>query len=292
MISALAPLWLSDPAWCAMDATARGFHTQLVLLAARQDGELPDDEALWRQWLGIAPAQATSTGFTAAMVLAGLDLPDLSRTELLGAQQHLMERLWEERWGPMVRQAWRPCGRGRLTCDAAQALASTAAVPAPGPTALATPAPAPASPAPKKRTKRKASVNTSLLPLEQLLHRQGLVGQGLRSARPLSDQLLDREKALALWHLPATRSQRLNVWSVGLEVLTTGPGENASNRSYLASLIRQYGERKVASAVGEISGRSTRPADPRSFLRSILRRETEGSVGAQQARERRASVPL
>ena len=286
MIASLAPLWLSDPAWCAMDPTARGFHTHLVLLAARQGGEISDDESQWRQWLGIAPAAPSGQSVTSAVVLAGLESPTLSRTELLGSQQHLLERLWEERWLPMVRQAWKPTRKGFLTCDAAQALASGEPK-----TASTVAAPVPAAPN-RKRVKRKAPVNVSMLPLEQILGAIGPIGEGQRVLRPLSERLMDPAQALVLWHLPVSRAQRLSVWSVGLAVLTRAPGEESANRSFLATLIRQYGERKVSAAVGELSGRSTQPADPRSFLRSLLRRDTEGTPGAQQARERRANIPL
>jgi hypothetical protein len=52
--------WMRDPAWPAMDPTAQGFHTRLLLLAAgrRPRGVLPDDDRQWRRWLGLPPAGA------------------------------------------------------------------------------------------------------------------------------------------------------------------------------------------------------------------------------------------
>lgn len=296
MISSLPSLWLSDPAWCAMDPMARGFHTQLVLLAARSNGELTTDQAQWRRWLGIPEADAKGEHPEMQQWVA---LDAQSRGQQLGRRAGMLEQLWEDRWYPMICGAWQPGRPGFVTCQAAQLLAgSGAATPLPTHvTAETTPASAPqeaAKPSKPAKARKKAGAKPSFddLPMEAYLEPAGPIGQGIVVARPLEERLSSQEDVLALWHVPVNRTQRLNVWSVGLTLLSRSPSEETNNRSFLASLIRQYGERKVAAAVGEISGRATMPADPRSFLRAILRRETEGNPAAQRARETRASIPL
>lgn len=280
-------LWLSDPAWCAMDTMARGFHAQLVLLAARAGGELPTDEAQWRRWLNIPEENLAQLPEQAhAASLKWLEMDVRTRGEQLGQREGWLEQLWQDRWYPMVCQAWSPSRPGFVTCLAAQALAGQV---------LAAPAPTEEAPAPRTpRRKAKAGPKVSLetLSLEQVLSAQGPIGAGIVFVRPLEDKLCTQEDVVALWHLPVNRAQSLNVWAVGLALLGQNPNDDSNNRSFLASLIRTYGERKVAAAVGELSGRSVPPADPRAFLRAILRRETEGNPAAQRAREQRASIPL
>lgn len=287
MLPTLAADWLSDPAWAGMDAMARGFHAHLVLLAARAGGELPDDDALWRRWLGIPEAGAPSDPTVAAWHHADAR----TRAEALGLRAAGLEDLWERRWAPMVRQAWTAARPGFLTCPAARGLATTAqapSAPAPRPAPEATPV----LPTARRRAPVRGRPDLNTVVFEALLGPGGPVGEGLRVLRPLPDRFGSPEDVAALMHVPVNRAQRLNVWTVGLAVLGDQPSDEVNNRSFLALLIRQYGERKVAAAVGEISGRPVLPADPRSFLRSILRRDTEGSPAAQRARDARAAVPL
>ncbi len=287
MISSLAPLWLSDPAWCAMDPMAKGYHTQLVLLAARSQGELTTDEAQWRRWLGIPEADASGQHPEMQQWVA---LDAQTRGHQLGRRTGMLEQLWKERWHPMICQAWVPSRPGFVTCAAAQALAGIGA-PAQAPENTP-PVDKPTKSKPAARKKAAAKPSFEELALETFLEPLGPIGQGSLLPRPMDDRLSVKEDVLALWHVPVNRAQRLNVWTVGLAVLSRTPSEESNNRSFLASLIRQYGERKVAAAVGEISGRAVLPADPRGFIRGILRRETEGNPAAQRARETRASIPL
>ena len=287
MISSLAPFWLSDPAWCAMDPMAKGYHTQLVLLAARSEGELPTDEAQWRRWLGIPEADARGEHPEMQQWVA---LDAQSRGHQLGRRAGMLEQLWQERWHPMIRQAWTPSRPGFVTCAAAKALAGVE-ISAQAPD-KATPVKKAAKSKPTSRKKAAVKPSFEELALETFLEPLGPIGQGVLAPRPMDDRLAAKEDVLALWHVPVNRAQRLNVWTVGLAVLSRTPSEESNNRSFLASLIRQYGERKVAAAVGEISGRAVLPADPRGFIRGILRRETEGNPAAQRARETRASIPL
>lgn len=282
-----------------MDATARGFHAQLVLLAARQDGRIPDDPAQWRRWLGLPEAGAAQAWpRMPAAVMQWLSQGTPGRLVELGGAAALMEYYWVHRWEPMVRAAWQAQSPGWLTCEAARQLAGLATAQGALP-AQAREAEGPAkSPAAgrggRKPARRKAKARSPLhgLAVEQWLGPRGPVGPGWLAVVPLGDRLADRDAIQAQWHVPASRAVRLNLWTVGLAALGQGPGEEQKNRAFLSSLIQKYGERKVAAAVGEMGGRRVPPADPRAFLRAILRRESEGTVAAQRAREDRSQVPL
>lgn len=296
MMVTLPALWLSDPAWLAMDATARGWHTQLVLLAAQQGGELTADEGQWRRWLGIPEAgnQPVLPAIPAA-ALQWLNEAAPGRLTQLGGQSALLEYYWIRRWLPMLRAAWSPSREGHLTCACARLLAGQAPVPAEPSSPIAPTHPG-ASPTKTDKTTAKPrraakSAGGPVPAAAQLIGRKGLRPMAWPRGQGLGPKLIDRDRLLSLWRSPADRGTRLNLWSVGLAVLASA-GTEANNRSFLSSLIQQFGERRVASAVGELAGRGVPPADPRSFLRSLLRRDTQGTEAAQKARDLRASIPL
>lgn len=288
-MSDLASLWLSDPAWLNMDATARGFHAQLVLIAAQSEGKITNNESDWRRWLGI-PEPGASEPFTTipAGVVQWVNQGTPGRLAQLGGTGALTEYYWVSRWLPMLQNAWKPAEEGKVSCNAARVMAG-----------LEPEAPARQS-ATKKARKvtrkraRKAPAKPPILdvPLELLMDTTGPRGEGWTYLTPLDDRLMDFDQVKARWHVPVSRATRLNLWSVGLAALSTEPGDEKSNRAFLSSMIKRYGERRVAAAIGEITGRSVPPADPRAFLRAILRRNTEGTAAAQRARSERASVPL
>lgn len=290
-------LWLSDPHWLGMDPTARGFHAQLVLLALRQGGRLPDDDALWRQWLGLPePGESPSTSAPEA-VLTSLAILDASQGRApAGEYRQALDYYWVHRWAPMLKKAWTPAGPGECSCALVQQLLQQT----PG-CQVATPPPPAMEPiiekpaAKPKRTKKKPKANSALtvagVNWDSLVSSSLLHGDGLRGLRPLSEKLVDLDQIKARWHVPVSRSSRLHLWTIGLAVL--GPIEDqGKNRAFLANQISRYGESKVLAAVGQISGRAIPPADPRSFLLGILRKETEGTAAAQRARETRAGIPL
>ncbi len=285
----LSALWLADPHWQSMDSTARGFHAQLLLLAARQGGRLPDNEAIWRRWLGLPEQGAASPSPILTEALQALHILEPATGNPTGGFAQALDHFWAQRWLPMLKSAWTRTAEGDLTCDLAQRLAG---VSAPMPvSALDSSLPL----APKPRKSKKVASSPARLAIQNwdtLVAPRALRGEAWTVLQPLPDKVLELDQIKARWHVPATRSTRLNLWIVGLSVLSTQAGEESKNRGFLASLIKKYGERKVAAAIGEISGRSMPPADPRAFLLGILRRETEGSEAAQRARDLRAGIPL
>ena len=299
-----ASLWLSDPHWQAMDPTARGFHAQLVLLAVRQGGRLPDNDAVWRRWLGLPQPGEAPGERTPAEALQALKVLEASQGRTpAGEYAQALDYYWTHTWQPMLHGAWPLGADGQRSCDLVNRLlqgtpvVAEEALVAPSPVQTAAEAPAPAAqPKPKRPRKAKAPKAAPVFLLansnwDALVTSPMIRGEGLGVVCPLPDKLVDPDQLKARWHLPASRSTRLNLWTVGVAVL--GNAEDSSkNRTFLAKMISRYGEPKVAAAVGEISGRAMPPADPRSFLLGILRRETEGSAAAQRARETRAGIPL
>lgn len=271
-----------------MDASARGFHTQLLLIAAQQRplGTLPDDDAQWRRWLGL-PEAALRRFQRRAMDPASVLGAHGAQGEA-GADQWL-DQLWTTRWRPMLEDAWRVVdaelvtahphlkgAEGQRFCAVAMLLGQSTEMPTTVPAASTTVA------APKRAAARKPRKGrTADAWLDQIL-----------SLTPNTAPLHDMAHVQQCWKAVPMPEQRQALWDLGLQVLAASPAEHASVRSYLSRLIREFGEQSVAKAVGLLAVKPVPPADPKSYLRGVLRQETHGSPREQQALEARGRVAL
>ena len=70
------------------------------------------------------------------------------------------------------------------------------------------------------------------------------------------------------------------------------PASEASGRQFLGKLIKDFGEKNVATAVAQLMVRAVKPADPKAFLRKQMQHAEEGSPAVQKARAQRVKVPL
>jgi hypothetical protein len=311
MNTSLAPLWLSDPAWLAMDATSRGLHAQLLLVAARRKpaGSLPDDDIQIRKWLGL-PTKKTAN--TPAQTKKAWDklLPHEVSTLLAGvlsnpkaAQQGedpdlLSSWLWEHQWKPIVMAAWQPIDQdlieqlphlskqeGGWYHPLAHGMADSAGV------LVGHTATAPAKP----KSARKKTNASSLHWGEQLDITGQAANQGLEQGGFQLDALMDQTQVLSRWRPEMGEASRKSMWDVGIDCLA-GVGasdlEKTKARGILGKHIKQYGEEAVAKAVGSMAMRSIPPADAVAFLQGMLRQETEGSTAERAAREKRANLCL
>lgn len=316
-----ATTWLADPAWLAMDATARGMHTQLMLIAAQAPvpGVLADDENLWRRWLGIpgskrAAAVATASSFVDALpaaLLATLEeaFAQEDRWQTPAAQAKLLSHTWDTRWKPMLDRAWpriekemvaqhphlQPHLHQRYNAlSAGLALGTQTAAHTSDQASVLAGARVEATAMPTtKKVRRKALPAIDLtMPMEQLADVYGVHGEATMLLNFDLSAWRDPAALLPKWRVPVSSQRRRMLWDVGVTLLMRKPGEEAGIRIFIGKLCREFGEDRVAAAIGDLSVRQTVPADPKSFLRGILRRQTEGSEAAQQARTHRASVPL
>ena len=103
------------------------------------------------------------------------------------------------------------------------------------------------------------------------------------------------ERALkSCWDIPMTSDTRSSLWSNALSILAIpgDPASEASGRQFLGKLIKDFGEKNVATAVAQLMVRAVKPADPKAFLRKQMQHAEEGSPAVQKARAQRVKVPL
>lgn len=324
MVSSPSPLvsrWAGDAAWLGMDASARGFHTQLLLIAAQRQpvGSLPDDDEQWRRWLGLPEAEVerepkimgadeAAAGLMGRSLRKGREMgvPDSLVLALHPRAQHWrdnqgqwMEHLWNTRWKPMLMEAWKPINSqvvskyphlkgalGLRFCPMALALSELAGLPADQAameTLVGRPHQADSISAGPPSAPKKAKKREGVDPLlAQLL-----------ALTPDIGPLHDTDHVLKCFRAVPLPEQRQTLWDLGVRVLATSPQEAKSARSFLSGLIRKYGEQAVAKAVGDVAVKAIAPADAKAYMVGVLRQEASGgNVRVQEALERRGRVAL
>lgn len=308
MNTLMIPLWLSDPAWMAMDPASRGLHTQLMLVAARRRplGTLPDDDLKLRKWLGIPvnPTPKTrkpkpSTDGELGSILHGL-LESGGGPEKETDPAALTIWLWENLWKPSILSSWQ-----KVDTSLVEQYPHTAKELGgwfhPIAYAMADGASAPMAPSVEvatkkiKKTNKKPAKSTPIIWGEQLDLTGHAANQGLEVGEFGLENLMDTKKVLARWRPEMADESRKSMWEVGVDCLVgtaASYNEKAKARSILGKHIKQYGEEAVAKAVGVMAMRSVPPADSISFLQGLLKQETEGSTAERSAREKRASLCL
>jgi len=322
----LASQWAGDAAWQAMDASARAFHTQLMLIAAQGEpaGTLVDDDARWRRWVGVPEAadeepassmdQAVSRLMTHSLKTGqGLNVPEALVLALhpqakswREGQGNWMDHLWRQRWKPMLLAAWPVITRATVAkhphlagceglrfCEMAMRLAqpiSAAGVPPaavaarPGSVTAAAGGVGQQAPAKLEPGKRAPPKRGGRVPADPLL-------LDLLASTPQTDGLMDADHVLRCFQAVALPHQRQSLWDLGIQVLGQ-EAKPATVRAYLGKLIKEYGEKEVGAALGEVAARAMAPAEVKSFLKGVLDRNKFGSKGEQVAKEQRMRVLL
>lgn len=321
-------LWLSDPAWLAMDATARGFHAQLVLVAARQRpaGVLPDDDGRWRKWLGL-PASA---GPVEPLSAAGMGrktgkaprsaLPDALLTGLASLQpgdqaglvalqggiNAWVDHLWVHHWKPQVLSAWHRIDAGLIGqqpglagqegawwSPVSEGLSLPPAAAAPAGTKAKNTRTDPSGAATAKRPPRvrnAAPVEAAHILLEPQPGEPA--NEGLLALTNDTAPWRASDAVLRIWRMAAEPEQRQSIWDLGVACLAQGPQDHSEARSFLGRLIKVHGEEAVGQAVADLTRRAVRPADAKALLKGMLTRAEGGSAAEHRARQARSTVAL
>jgi hypothetical protein len=314
-----------------MDATARGFHAQLMLIAAQQApaGVLPDDDALWRRWVGLPEATVAATVSrrrspdAAAKALLeeslrtghALGVPD-SLVLALHPQAHdwregqgsWLDHLWRTRWKPMLAMAWPTVTAGLVQahpmlaghegqryCAMAAAMGQTAAPSAEGSGTALPPTNVVAFPA-RPAAGSGSALGTAVAPDARPAKRRRAVGKrdpvllALLAITPHTDPLHDTAQVLRCFQATPLPEQRSSIWDLGLNLLAASPEERRGARAYLGRLIRDYGETPVFQAVAEAAVKAVPPVEAKAYLTGVLKRQSLGSESEQKAREQRLRV--
>ena len=73
--------------------------------------------------------------------------------------------------------------------------------------------------------------------------------------------------------IEATKEEKNTIWTLGVQLVQEHGGTEAKARGFLARLIKEYGDKQVASAIAHISIKSLNPADIHSYLVGILKKQ-------------------
>lgn len=300
MKNIISSQWQSNPAWQSMDMTAKGFHTQLVLIACENKGKIPYDDHLWRQWLHIPQAEQGQTpisqGFPAVLI-PWIKEGAPGRLEALGGAEMLTEYYWSNRWLPMILSAWYEIEPGLLTCEQVQLLLKQSYLETEekedSPTSTKKTKNIIKKEPQVKKTKNKQKIQIQSYRIEDLVSPvYGVQKHAKPFLIPLNLKILSSEDVLAKWHNPIKRKERLDLWSMGEQLLNSAGSNSQSNRSFIASMIKQFGENQVLVALNNMAKRNTIPADPRALLRGILMKQNKTSLNIQHARNQRTNTAL
>ena len=72
--------------------------------------------------------------------------------------------------------------------------------------------------------------------------------------------------------------EKSTIWNLGVQLLSSQTTESKA-RSFLAKMIKQYGEKSVAQTIADISIKNTKPVQLESFIVGILKKKaTENTI--------------
>lgn len=285
--------WLSDPSWLSMEATVRGFHAQLLLISTQTRGIIVDDEATWRQWLGLPPMTERSTSAKNYPILASKWIAEGTPDRLteIGGSGLLLEHYWTNQWLPALRKVWTPVSEGKVTCSLAQKI-SQAEIQAEPTGQLVSETVTSKPPRKTKPKKSSSSITLSDFPMEHWLNEEGVQAPAIAFVNPMNHRFFNGDDILGRWNLPVERHERINLWTMAGEVLKTGTEEDKKISTVIGLAIKQYGEKPVLEALMKLGQRTIRPSNPKNFFFSILKNSQRGFEGQQLARKQRSDLVL
>ena len=297
MSNSLALHWLSDPLWLSMDATVRGLHTQLLLMACRRGGSIPDDESLWREWLGLPALSQKSVEARKYPIIATKWISEGTPDRLaeLGGSALLLEHYWTTKWYPLLQSAWHRVDNGELTCELAQLMTNqpkSAQISSNQPTSSSGAQDGKLQ-APKKKPIQKKTKGLAVPPVfEDLLNGSTLSKRSIPYLHGMNERLFSKDDVLGRWNVPVKRNERINLWVMATEILKNGTNTESQIQALIGRSIRIHGEPAVLEALIKLGQRTIQPSNPEAFFLGILKRNGSGFENQIKARDGRSSVVL
>lgn len=91
------------------------------------------------------------------------------------------------------------------------------------------------------------------------------------------ESLLKTKPTATILHEQSNSDERQTIWTIGVQLVKKQGESEAKARGFLAKLIKDYGDKAVASAVGQLSLKQVSPAEVHSYLIGILKKQQESS---------------
>lgn len=104
--------------------------------------------------------------------------------------------------------------------------------------------------------------------------------------------ILKVKSTATILHEKATVTDKSTIWTLGVGLVKQHDESDAKARSFLAGLIKQYGEKHVAQAIAEISLKKINPAEIHSFLVGVLKNKLKEEETGKKHGSNRGKVVL
>lgn len=323
--------WSSANEWKTMDSTAKGFFSQLVLIASQNKpiGSISSDEKIWRKWLGLPaitfddndydsfiPSSSVeeelkkyfdknkNANISSGMLIALESIWDKEEIIFSSIKKVRMEYdswinyLWDTRWKPMLLAAM--CKIDVNLIDQFPELNEKIGdyfIPiAYGLSNVNKIVEKSLSETVKKTTKRRSKKDSlpNIFETEvfQNINENDLSHEGLLWLNHNNEPLQDIGKILKLWLKPISTEKRKTMWDLGISLLSEGASDKAKAHGLINKLIKQYGEEKVSRAILDLSRKPIPAYEAYGYLIAIIKTYNEGSEAEQKARAKRSQVSL
>lgn len=104
--------------------------------------------------------------------------------------------------------------------------------------------------------------------------------------------ILKAKSTATILHEKATVTDKSTIWTLGVGLVKQQDESDAKARSFLAGLIKQYGEKHVAQAIAEISLKKINPVEIHSFLIGVLKNKLKEEETGKKHGSNRGKVVL
>ena len=325
--------WNSLPEWKAMDPTLKGFFSQLLLIASfnKPVGYIPDDDKMWRKWLGIPNKTFDEQDYedfnvnqndVAKTIKKYFDSDTSKSVGISSAMLDALESIWDEDDSFFKKRnarlsydswinylwiyQWKPALENCLVkIDVKLRIQFEEFEGYEGyffPLAYSMAnigkevAVIHKNKEPAKKNTRKKGKKVSL-PLPNILEVEAFtmddIGHdGLLWLNNDNSPLTDLNKVLRLWRTPISPQKRKNIWEIGVSCLESSPSNYGKARAFLGKMIKKFSEEKVARTVAELARRPSMGLDPYALFTTIINSYEQGTLKEQKARAERATVAL
>lgn len=115
----------------------------------------------------------------------------------------------------------------------------------------------------KKHTRKTKESKTELVEIES-------ENQGFNLK-----EILKLNNTATILNEQSNQEERASIWSLGVQMIESQGKSNSQARAFIAKTIKQFGDKSVAAAIGQLSLKEVKPADIQSYLIGILKKQQE-----------------
>lgn len=88
-------------------------------------------------------------------------------------------------------------------------------------------------------------------------------------------EILKLNNTATILNEQSNKEERSSIWSLGVDMMQSQGKTNGQARAFIAKTIKQFGDKAVAAAIGQLSLKEVKPVDIQSYLIGILKKQQE-----------------